>query len=141
MPENGPARRDGLMTTLAILMALLALSNFSKPIAQAMDPGGNAGFVFFGHRLHGMANAVAGPLFGLILAAYAYGVWTRKRWVVPLAAAYAVYVIVNLVVFAIDPPPGPQSPLPFLILYALVAVGVSAGGALYLRRHRDRLAG
>jgi hypothetical protein len=61
--------------------------------------------------------------------------------VVPLAAAYAFYVIINLVVFAIDPPPGQQSPLPFLILCALVAVGVSAGGALYLRPHRDRLAG
>jgi hypothetical protein len=127
------------MTTLAILMALLALSNLAKPIGQAMDPGGNAGFVFFGHRLHGTANTILGPLFGLILAAYAYGVWTLKRWVVPLAIAYAVYVVVNLVLFAINPPPGPQSPLPFLVLYALVAIGVSAGGALYLRRHSDLL--
>jgi len=139
MPANGPARRDGLMTTLAILMALLALSNFAKPIGQAMDPGGNAGFVFFGHRLHGTANTIVGPLFGLILAAYAYGVWTLKRWVVPLAIAYAVYVVINLVLFAINPPPGPQSPLPFLVLYALVAIGVSAGGAMHLRRHADRL--
>jgi hypothetical protein len=139
MPTNGPARRDALMTTLAVLMALLALSNFAKPIGQAMDPGGNAGFVLFGHRLHGIANAIVGPLFGLLLAAYAYGVWTLKRWVVPLAIAYAVFVVINLVLFVLDPPPGPPTPVPFMLLYALVAIGVSAGGAMYLRRHRDRL--
>jgi hypothetical protein len=104
-----------------------------------MDPDGNAGFVFFGQRLQGIANAVMGPVFGLVLAAYAYGIWTHKRWVVPLAVAYAVYVILNLVLFAVDPPPGPQSPFAFLLLYALVAIGVSTGAALYLHHHRDRL--
>jgi len=78
--------RGPVLTTLAILMGLLALSNFSKPLGQAMQPESDAGFVFFGHRLHGAANAVAGPLFGVLLAAYAYGAWTRRSWVVPLAA-------------------------------------------------------
>jgi hypothetical protein len=43
-----------------------------------------------GHRLRGTANGVVGPAFGLLLGAYAYGVWTMKRWVVPLAGADAV---------------------------------------------------
>jgi hypothetical protein len=127
------------MTTLAVLMGLLAISNFLKPVTQAMEPAGNAGFVFFGHRLHGVANAVMGPLFGLILAAYAYGVWTRKRWVVALATAYAVYVVLNLLLFAVSPPPGSETPVLFLLLYVVVAIGVSAGGALYLRRRREQL--
>ncbi len=132
--------RDRILTTLGVLMSLLAISNFAKPLGQAMDPGGNAGFVFFGHRLHGVANAIIGPLFGLLLAAYAYGVWTMKRWVVPLAGAYAIYVIVNLVLFTANPPPGSQTSLVFMLGYALVAIGVSSGGAFYLHRHRDRLA-
>ena len=133
MATNDRTGRDVILTTLAVLMGLMAISNFAKPFGQAMDPGGNAGFVFFGHRLHGAANAIIGPIFGLVLAAYAYGVWRMKRWVVPLAGAYAVYVILNLGLFTAHPPPGDQPPLLFMLGYALVAIGVSSGGALYLR--------
>ena len=139
MATNDGMGRDRGLTILAILMGLLALSNFAKPIGQAMDPAGNAGFVFFGHRLHGIANAIIGPVFGLVLAAYAYGVWTMKRWVVPLAVAYAVYVVLNLGLFAANRPPGDRTSAGFMIVYATIAIGVSAGGALYLRRHRERL--
>ena len=139
MSTNQRIGRDRMLTTLAILMGLLAISNFAKPLGQATDPGGNAGFVFFGHRLHGTANAIIAPLFGLLLAAYAYGVWTMKRWVVLLGAAYAVYVILNLVLFMANPPPGDQQSLLFMLVYAAVAIGVSSGGALYLHRSRDRL--
>jgi len=139
MATNEGTGRDRLLTTLAVLMGLMAISNFLKPIGQTMDPGGNAGFVFFGHRLHGTANAIIGPVFGLILATYAYGLWTRKRWVVPLAAAYAVYVLLNLVLFVSNPPPGDRPQFLFMLAYALVAIGVSSGGALYAYRHRDRL--
>jgi hypothetical protein len=131
--------RDRLLTTLAVLMSVMAISNFAKPFGQAMDPGGNAGFMFFGHRLHGTANAIVGPIFGLLLAAYAYGVWTMKRWVVPLAGAYAVYVILNLALFMANPPPGDRPPLLFMLGYAAVAIGVSSGGAIYVYRNRDRL--
>ena len=130
--------RDRMLTTLAILMGLMAISNFMKPVGQTMSPDSSAGFVFFGHRLHGAANAIIGPLFGGLLAAYAYGVWTMKRWVVPIALAYAAYVPVNLVLFAMDPPPGSGGAV-FFALYALVAIGVSGGGAWYLYTRRDGL--
>src|SRR5262245_3165026 len=139
MAVNGETGRSGTMTTLAVLFGLLAVSNLLKPVTQAMDPGGNAGFVFFGQRLHGVANAIMGPLFGLILVVYAYGIWTSKRWVVPLAWGYAAYVILNLVLYAADPPPGSDTPAAFLLGYALVAIGVSTGAALYLHRRRGRL--
>jgi hypothetical protein len=134
MATDDGTRRDRLLATLAVLMGLMAISNFAKPLGQAMDPGGNAGFVFFGQRLHGTANAIIGPVFGLVLAAYAYGVWRMKRWVVPLAGAYAVYVIVNLVLFTANPPLGDRPSLLFMLGYALVAIGVSSGGALYVYR-------
>ena len=80
-----------------------------------------------------------GPAFGLLLAAYAYGAWTMKRWVVLIAGVYALYVVLNLILFSANPPPGEQTSLGFMVVYALVAIGVSAGGAFYLYRHRDRL--
>ena len=131
--------RGPVLTTLAILMGLLALSNFSKPLGQAMQPESDAGFVFLGHRLHGAANAVMGPLFGVLLAAYAYGAWTRRSWVVPLAAAYAAYVVANLILFVTTAPPAQNQSLAFMVAYTAVAIGVSAGGAWYLYRNRHRL--
>lgn len=145
MPTEG--ERDRILTVLAILMGLMAVSNLMKPVSQALAPESSAGFVFLGQRLHGTANAVAGPIFGVILAAYAYGAWTMRRWVVPIALAYAVYVPVNLVLFTMDPPPGPDGSAMFasavtvvgMIVYAIVAIGVSGGGAFHLHRNRDRL--
>src|SRR5262249_27098311 len=81
--------RDRVLTTLAVLMGIMAISNLWKPIAQALSPDSSAGFVFFGNRLHGVANAIVGPLFGGVLGAYAYGVWTMQRWVMRIALAYA----------------------------------------------------
>ena len=130
--------RDRVLTTLAVLMGILAISNLWKPMAQTLAPESSAGFVFFGNRLHGVANAVIGPLFGVLLAAYAYGVWTMRRWVVPIALAYAVYVPVNLVLFAMHPPPGSGGAI-FGAMYALVAIGVSGGGAWHLYMHRHLL--
>ena len=131
-------RRDRVLTTLAVLMALLAVSDFAKPIGQAAQPGGSAGLVFFGTRLHGLANAILGPLFGLFLAVYAWALWNRRRIAVPIAVAYAAYVPVNLVLFALHPAPDSGGPL-FAAVYALVAIGVSGGGAFYLLTHRAAL--
>ena len=133
--------RDRVLTVLAVLIGLLAISNLFKPIGQALRPDSLTGFVFFGQRLEETANAVIGPAFGLFHAAYAFGVWTMKRWAVPLALAYAAYVPVNLVLFAIDPPGDSGGGLLFLLVYATVAIGVSGGGAWYLWQKRNRLAG
>jgi len=131
--------RDRWLTTLAILMGLMSLSNFWKPFAQSLSPDGGVGFVFFGARLHGTANAIVGPLFGALLAAYAYGVWTMRRWVLPLAFAYAGYVVANMILFMLIEPSDRQPPLAGMLGYAAVAIGVSSGGAYYLSRNRDRL--
>jgi hypothetical protein len=138
MAETTSTRaRDPILPVLAVLMGLLAVSNFAKPLGQTMDPSSDAGFVFFGRRLYGLANAAVGPLFGALLAAYAYGVWTRRRWVVPLAVAYAAYVLVNLILFMTTAPPAQVPGLAFSVLYAAVAIGVSTGGAMYLYSRRQ----
>jgi hypothetical protein len=138
MPALRVDRRDRFLTTLAVLMGVLAVSNFMKPIGQSFRPESSTGFVFFGTRLHGLANAVIGPLFGIFLAVYAWAVWNRRRFALPIALVYAVYVPLNMILFARHPPPNSGGPL-FAAVYALVAIGVSGGGALYLRAHRDTL--
>jgi hypothetical protein len=83
-------RRDRVLTTLAVLIGIMAISNLWKPMAQAMSPTSSAGFVFFGTRLHGVANAVIGPLFGCssqhtpTASGPCIGGWCRSRWRMPL---------------------------------------------------------
>ena len=126
--------RGAVLTTFAVLFAALACSNFLKPFH--LDA--NAGFMFFGIKTHGMANAILGPAFGALLIGYTIGIWRMRRWVLPIAYAYAAYVILNLVLFSVRNAGSPGQPSPaFMIGYIAVAVGVSGGSAvlLHLRRH------
>jgi uncharacterized membrane protein (DUF2068 family) len=123
-------KRGPVLTTLAALFTLLALSNISKPLS--------AGFVFFGTKTAGMANAILGPAFGVFLLIYALGIWRQKRWAVPMAWVYAAYVPINLALFTIKTPERWQSPA-FGLAYVAVALGVSWGSAILLTRRRARL--
>src|SRR5262245_12045048 len=125
--------RGPLLTVFAILLALLAVSNFSKPLSK-----GRAGFVFFGTKTAGLANAVLGPAFGLFLLIYAIGIWRQRRWAVPMAWAYAAYVLINLTLFTIKTPQNWQSPV-FGLIYVAIALGVSWGSAILLTRRRPQL--
>ncbi len=128
--------RGPLLTMFAILFAILALSNFSKPFH--LDP--NAGFVFFGAKTHGWANAILGPLFGLILVTYAIGIWRMRRWVLPIAGGYAAYVILNLVLYTIRNAGSQYQPSRgFMLAYIAIAIGVSAGSAILLYRRNTEL--
>lgn len=133
-----PSIRGKFLSTFAVLLAVLALSNFTKPFQNMADP--TKGLVVFGVRFETVgANVVLGPLFGAILAAYAYGIWRLKAWVLPLAIAYAFYVPVNLVVFWFLHGAGPHMPVIGLLVYLAVAFTGSIGTALYLAYHHDRL--
>jgi hypothetical protein len=131
-----PKSRGLLLTIFAVLFAVLALSNFSKPFHLAP----NTGFVFFGGKTHGIANAVLGPLFGLMLMIYAVGIWRMRRWVLGIAYAYAVYVILNLLLYTVRNAGTQNQPPPaFMLAYVAVAIGVSAGSAVLLHRRRYEL--
>jgi hypothetical protein len=128
--------RGAALTTFAILFAILALSNLSKPFH--LDP--KAGFVFFGVKARGTANALLGPAFGLVLVIYAVGIWRMRRWVLPVGCAYAAYVILNLTLYTLrnsgsqNQPPGL-----FMLGYTGIAVGISGGSAILLYRRRSQL--
>src|SRR3989454_8602101 len=76
--------RGPLLTAFAVLFGILALSDLAKPIEAGLGGDLRPGFVFFGHRLSGTANAVVGPLFGLYLLLYAAGIWRMRRWALPM---------------------------------------------------------
>jgi hypothetical protein len=128
--------RGPVLTIFAVLFAVLAISNFLKPFH--LDP--NAGFVFFGMKTHGIANAILGPAFGALLITYAIGIWLMHRWVLPIAYAYAVYVILNLLLYTIRSAGSSKQTSPvFMLVYMAVAIGVSAGSAVLLHRRKHEL--
>jgi hypothetical protein len=128
------ADRSRTFKLFAVLFGLLAVSNFLKPLQLG---GEQTGFVLFGQRLMGVANTIAGPLFGLYLLGYAYGLWNMKRFALPMGHAYATYVVLNLIMFTAKntPPPGVGYMI-FGIVYSLVAIGVSVGAAYLLTKHK-----
>jgi len=130
------AERGNVLTVFAVLFAILAVSNLLKPL-QLNEA---TGFVLFGARLSGMPNAIAGILAGLYLLVYAYGIWHMKRFVVGMAHAYALYVILNLLLFMYSDDVEADELGLFYLLYAVVAIGVSLGSAILLTKRKTELA-
>jgi len=127
-------QQQRMFTIFTILFSLLAVSNLLKPFRLGSD---ETGFVLLGERLSGMANTIVGPLFGLFLALYAFAIWKRKRFAIPLGHAYATYVILNLILFQVkNVTPSSIGYVIIGIIYALIAVGVSLGAAIFLTRNK-----
>lgn len=124
-----------VLRTFAVLFGILAVSNFTKPLELQPEHG----FVLLGRRQSGVANLIAGTAFGLYLAAYAYGLWARRRFALALGILYAGYVPLNCYLFTVRSPEELGANSLFGLLYTLVAVGVSWGAAAVLVRSRDSL--
>jgi hypothetical protein len=137
--QSGAGKRGTFLTVVAVLFALLAVSNFSKPFQYANNPA-VGGIVIFGVRAQTFAtNAVLGPLMGIFLAAYAFGLWKVKRWVIPISIVYAFFVPLNLALFWFFHT-GPEfPPLVGLLVYFAVALTGSVGTALVLAYRRHEL--
>lgn len=134
----GASRRTLGLTILAILFAILALSDILKPLHLE---GATTGLVFFGKRLSGAPNAILGPLLGIFLLIYAAGIWRMRRYAIALGFAYAIYVTLNLVLFfARNPPPASQGEVIFGVVYIAGALALGWGTPILLRRRRAELA-
>jgi hypothetical protein len=126
--------RGVTLTILAMLLALMALSNFGKPFAH--NPG--VGFVFFGTRLSGASNMIVASIFGMVLAVYVYGILAMRKFALPLGIFYAAYVIVNMPLFILryhGTAVMQEHSWAYLVPYPFVAIGVSSGAA-WLLYHR-----
>ena len=130
--------RGTTLTIFALLFAILAVSNLLKPLQIG---GEETGFVLFGTRLAGTSNLIAGIVAGLYLFVYAYGIWNMKRFAVGMAHAYALYVILNLLLFMFwDAEGADQLGTVGSIVYSGVAVGVSLGSAIVLTKRKAEFA-
>ena len=131
------SRRSGALTILAILFAILAVTDILKPLHLE---GPTTGLVFFGKRLSGTPDAILGPLLGIFLLTYAAGIWRMQRYALILGYTYAIYVTLNLILFsARNPPPASQSEMIFGIFYIVFALAFSWGTAILLRRSKAAL--
>ena len=132
------SKRSTALTVLAILFAILAVSDILKPLHLE---GPTTGLVFFGKRLSGTPNAILAPILGIFLLTYAAGIWRMRRYAMSFGYAYAIYVTINLVLFAArNPPPASQGEMVFGIVYFVFALAVSWGTAIVLSRHKADLA-
>lgn len=129
--------RGVALTIFAVLFLLLAISNFLKPVLE----NAQTGFVFFGTRTSGTANLILGPLFGVILLVYAGGIWWLKKYAMPLAWLYAVYVIINMALFSRNAPP-PRNGREIAVALGSVVIGIAIplAAAIILTRRRPELA-
>ena len=128
------SRRGIALTVLAILFAILAVSDILKPLHLE---GPTTGLVFFGKRLSGTPNAILGPILGIVLLIYAAGIWRMSRYALYLGYAYAIYVTINLMLFsARNPPPASRSEMIFGIVYIVFALALSWGTAVLLSRRQ-----
>ncbi|HYC01075.1 MAG TPA: hypothetical protein VEC57_18210 [Candidatus Limnocylindrales bacterium] len=128
---------DRAFRIYAVLFGLLAISNLTKPLEMSQE----VGFVFFGQRLKGTPNLLIAPLFGLYMAAYAYGLWKKRRFALPMGLLYAGYVPLNLFLFRVRMPEEASANSLFGIVYMIVAIGVSWSAALLLLRRAGELNG
>jgi hypothetical protein len=87
------ARMTTALNVLAILIAARGALNLLKRF------GTGSGFVFFGHLLP--PDAPLALLFGVAMIAYAWGLWKRAAWAIPLGVAYATFATANLLLFPV----------------------------------------
>lgn len=124
---------------MSLLFGLLAISNFTKPFQHLRNPQA-LGMVLLGSRFETFgANAVIGPLMGLVVGAYAWGLWRLRPWVRPLSAVYAFWVPLNLILFWYRQTSPEIPPLGSILGYLTFALGGSIGTALYLAYHPEKL--
>ena len=118
-----------------VLFCLLAVSNFTK----FLEFDDHTGFMLFGMRQRGTPNLVFGWLFGIYLLIYGIGVMRMRAYALPMGVAYAVYVILNLILFTVRMPEEAFARPIFGLVYSIVAIGVSGGAVYLLRKNRSVL--
>jgi hypothetical protein len=113
---------------IAVLIALRGSTNVFKPF------GSGSAFVFFGQMLP--HTSVLGPLVGIFMLIYAYGLWTLRGFALPMGVAYAVFATLNIVLFYFyNELPAGWGPGAYL-LFALVGIAVPWAAVVLLQRAR-----
>jgi hypothetical protein len=118
---------------MALLIALRALTNIFKPF------GAGSGLVFFGKLLGGAATAILAPMLGVYMLIYAYGMYDKRQYALPMGILYTLFVVFNVVLFPVfEPLPGGWG-LGAYSLFGFLAIGGAAFAVWLLWAQRDEL--
>jgi hypothetical protein len=123
--------RGATLTIFAVLFAFVAITDFLKPFH--LFP--NDGFVFLGIKLTGAANAIMAPLAGIIILACAYGIFSMRKFALPIAYIFVLSVMLNMVLYTMKN----HSTRPLPIANVVVGLGVPLALAIILHRRRADL--
>ena len=146
LPEAWPWLARRLPAVVRRSDALIARPALVRSLAWANVALGAALGIYTGVLLNTMVarplwnSAILGPLFGVYLLIYVVGIWRQKRWAVPMAWAYAAYVLINMALFSMKTPQNSWNSPVSAVVYVAIAIGVSWGAAILLTRHRAQLA-
>ena len=141
---DAEVRRSWILSLFAILLVVLAIEDFVKPlltphVATVAGARVQGAIVFFGMRLQGRLMFV-GWLVGTFLLILAIGIWRMRRYAAVMANCYAAYVLANIVIYtAIHPLPQTRADLVFAVVYETVAVTGALTLAIVLQRERAHL--
>ena len=78
-----------------------------------------------------------GPLFGIILLVYAYGIWAMRKFALQVAYIFLLWVLLNMTLFAVKNQS--TQALAANLVAAIVGIGVPLASAIVLHRRRADL--
>ncbi len=115
-----------ILRLCAVLIGLRGVVNLFKSLGA-----GNA-MIAFGYTLS--PDSLLAPLIGIVMIALAFGLWTGRRWALPLAVGYAVFASLNILLFPIVS--GLQPPVTGgrYVLFAIGGLAIVWGAVALLRR-------
>jgi hypothetical protein len=120
------------LNVLAVLFAGRGVLNLLKRFRTG------TGMVFFGHLLP--PETLVAPLVGVSMILYAWGLWTRAAWAIPLGVAYAVFATANLLLFPVYNVMPERIPIWAYGIYVVGGIALSWGSVWLLLRERARSA-
>ena len=88
--------------------------------------------VWLGFELRGMAALLTAPLHWAIFALGGWGAWQGRRWFLPCAAGYVLYIALSHLIWSEVSPNGEGWPMGLLQAFV-----ISIPAAVLLRAHHD----
>lgn len=124
-------RAGTALNVFAVLFAGRGVLNVLKRL------GTGSGFVFFGHLLP--PDTILAPLVGVAMMAYAWGLWTRAGWAIPLGVAYATLATANLLLFPVYNVMPERIPMAAYAIYVAGGIAISWTSVWLLWRARSSM--
>lgn len=122
-----------LTVIVAVIIALRALTNVFKPL------GAGSGLVFFGKLLGSFGTLILGPALGIYMLIYAYGMYDRRQYALPMGIVYAIFVVFNVFLFPVFEGLPPGFSMGAYVVFGIVSIGGAVLAAWLVWVQRDDL--